>query len=820
MAGYTLQKISEITKGELIGNGEVLIRSIETDSRQLLISNDNIFIAIHGERHDGHRYIPDLLKRGIVNFLVEEIPRNLPEHTTINIVKVPNTIQALQVLASEYRSGLKMPVVAITGSNGKTVIKEWLADCLSEKHLVSKSPKSYNSQIGVPLSVWMIKENADWSIVEAGISKPGEMIRLEEIIHPDYGIFTNLGEAHQENFNDPEQKATEKLKLFRSVKYLYYCRDHETIHKVIAQQNSIPEEKLVSWSYIEKDAYLFIRDVKKGTENSVIRIVVENKSHTLTIPFTDEASIENCLHIVCFLFHNRFHEDYIQHALSKLIPVAMRLELLKGIRNSTLINDSYNSDIISLKIALDYLSLQNQHPRKAVILSDLKQTGRNPEELYDEVFRMVASYKPDQFIAIGDNISSAKSSMLNSRKYKTTEEFLSDLKNLDFSNHAILVKGARDFGFENIVSALSEKKHTTQLEINLNNLTYNLNYFRSLLQNKTRIMVMVKALAYGSGSYEIANHLQHQKVDYLGVAFTDEGIALRKAGIHLPILVMSPMAHEYDDIIDYNLEPEIFSPEGLKNFSSVIKRKQLSDYPVHLKLDTGMHRLGFMPNELNVLTASLKEYSNVFIKGVFSHLAVSDNPKENDFTEKQISAFSEMYIKITDALGYKPMRHILNSAGIERFAKAHFEMVRLGIGLHGISTTGKKLKPVSTLRTRINQIKTIPAKDTIGYNRRGKFNRDAEIAIIPIGYADGLDRKLGNGTGYVICGNKKAPFVGDICMDLSMIDVSGIRVREGDEVIVFGEENPIGDIAKQIGTIPYEILTNVSARVKRIYVNE
>ncbi|MBN1597894.1 MAG: bifunctional UDP-N-acetylmuramoyl-tripeptide:D-alanyl-D-alanine ligase/alanine racemase [Bacteroidales bacterium] len=820
MIGYTLKQISEITKGYLVGDESVIINSVEIDSRQVIISSDSIFIAISGKRHDGHDFIEELIDKGISNFIVEVIPRLNLKLKPINFIKVEDSIDALQCIASYHRRHLKMSVIAITGSNGKTVVKEWLAGCLSSKHLVSRSPKSYNSQIGVPISVLMLNENAEWAILEAGISQPGEMHKLKEIITPDYGIFTNIGQAHQENFDDLKQKASEKLKLFSSIKYLYYCRDHEIIHSVLSTQNSISDSSRISWSRKNSDSYLFIRNQEKNTDKTVINLCVEGGDHTITIPFTDDASIENCMHIACFLFHNRFTIDYIQETLSKLTPVAMRLELLRGIKNSTLINDTYNSDINSLKIALDYLATQSQNANKAVILSDIKQTGRDADELYKEVFQLINSYKPDTFIAIGKNISSALPDSDNTRTYINTEEFLSDLQNIEISNHAILVKGARDFEFERIISSLAEKKHTTQLEINLNNLTYNLNYFRSLLKPQTWIMVMVKALTYGSGSHEIANLLQHQKVDYLGVAFTDEGIALRKAGIHLPILVMSPTENEYEDIIDYQLEPEIFSLKGLRNLSLIVNKKQLSEYPFHIKLDTGMHRLGFMPKEVPELLEILEKCSNLKVKAVFSHLAVSDNKAEDNFTHEQINTFNTLYESIAEAVGNKPKRHILNSAGIERFPEAHFDMVRLGIGLHGISSAGKKLRTVSTLRSRICQIKIIPPNETIGYNRRGKLNKIATIGIIPIGYADGLNRKLGNGTGYVICNKKKAPFVGDICMDLSMIDLTGIDALEGDEVIIFGEENPIRNLAEQTGTIPYEILTNVSARVNRIYVNE
>lgn len=498
----------------------------------------------------------------------------------------------------------------------------------------------------------------------------------------------------------------------------------------------------------------------------------------------------------------------------------MRLEQVKGTANSTLINDSYNSDLNSLRIALDYLAAQKKHNRHALILSDIKQSGKSTDELYTEVTELIESFHIQTFIAIGDRISNFQGLPKNTFRFKSTAEFINHLNDFDFSDTAVLIKGAREFSFEQIVNLLSEKKHTTVLEINLNNLLYNLNYFRGLLKPGTQMMVMVKALTYGSGGYEIANLLQHQKIDYLGVAFTDEGIELRNSGINLPVMVMAPSIENYEKIVEFKLEPEIFSFSGLKAFSEVLAHNQIPQYPVHLKIDTGMHRLGFMPSEKEKLAGELIALHNIHVKTIFSHLAVSGNPEEDGFTRRQISSFSEVYDFLTSKLGYKPLRHILNSSGIERFPDAQFELVRLGIGLHGISAGDAPLKAVSTLKTCIVQIRHLPENETVGYNRRGKLSRFSSIATIPIGYADGLDRKLGNGNGQVIVKGINVPFIGDICMDLSMIDVTGMEVNEGDEVIIFGEKNRIEQLAEKIGTIPYEILTSVSTRVKRIYINE
>ncbi len=820
MPEYNLSQIAQITHGELHGEEKQIVEFIEIDSRKIIHRDKSIFIAIKGERHDGHSYLEELYKSGLKNFIIEDPSAISSDLKKANYIIVSDATGSLQKLAAHYRNTLKMPVIGITGSNGKTVVKEWLFQCLSQEYVVSRSPKSYNSQVGVPLSVLLLNNQAKWSIVEAGISKPGEMERLEKIIYPDYGIITNIGPAHQENFDSHEQKVREKLRLFEHSKMIFYCYDHDLIRKTIADNEKLNTKQIVTWSKKNPDCYLQVLKIEKKQQQSIVLISVEKTRHRLTIPFTDDASLENCLHIITFLLHRVFDIRTVQEALNKLTQVAMRLEQIKGIHNNTLINDSYNSDLNSLRIALDFLAMQKQHKKHAVILSDIKQTGKADEELYSEVIRLINSYNIDKLVAVGSSISKYEKLPAGSLQFENTFEFMKKLPFMDFKDYAILIKGAREFGFENIVNELAEKNHTTVLEINLNNLVANLNYFRNKLRSGTRIMVMVKALSYGSGSYEIANLLQHEKVDYLGVAFTDEGVELRTAGITLPIMVMSPALENYDKIIEYNLEPEIFNFSGLNAIAKTITNNQLPEYPAQIKLDTGMHRLGFMPKEIPELIQRLEIYRNIKVKAIFSHLAASDTPDEDDFTKQQIHLFNGICDTISERLGYKPIRHIVNSAGIERFPEAHFDMVRLGIGLHGISSIDKKLKTVSTLRTRISQIKQVTPEDTIGYNRRGKVKSNSVIGIIPVGYADGLNRKLGNNNGQVLVKNQHVPFIGDICMDMCMIDVTGIDAREGDEVIVFGEGNPIDKIAAKIGTIPYEVLTGVSSRVKRVYVNE
>ncbi|MBN2485006.1 MAG: bifunctional UDP-N-acetylmuramoyl-tripeptide:D-alanyl-D-alanine ligase/alanine racemase [Bacteroidales bacterium] len=821
MLTYTLKEIAAITHGETFGDSTLEVCHIATDSRKIAEAQQTLFIAIDGERHDGHNYLGEMYQKGVRCFLINKRDyANQPAEGS-GYILVKDTIAAFQSLAAHHRSLFKVPIVAITGSNGKTIVKEWLSACLAQKILVTRSPKSYNSQLGVPLSVWLLNNNSQMGIFEAGISKCGEMQHLEAILHPDHGLFTNIGEAHQENFKSVEEKINEKLKLFINCKHVYYCADNPIISDGFKKALFNNQPVFHSWSATDSSADMLVKVVQTRAAGTTIDLQYKGACASIDIQFSDKASVENSLHVINFLLANNFSFEEISRAMQQLQPVAMRLELVKGMNHCTLINDAYNSDLNSLGIALDYL-LQQPQGKKHLILSDIQQSGIPEKELYSEVARLVHQAKISRFTGIGPALlkSAEEFSFVKSSFFETTQQFLETDRPGNFTNEAILIKGARKFQFERLVTALAEKNHTTLLEINLNNLLSNLNYFRSLLSPGTGIMVMVKALAYGSGSHEIATLLQHEKVDYLGVAFTDEGIQLRQAGINLPIMVMSPGREDFARIIENDLEPEIYSFATLKSFIETATLLQASAYPIHLKADTGMHRLGFMEAEIDEAIGLLKNTNSVQVKAVFSHLAASDDARHDEFTGHQLASFARIYTKICGGLNIKPKRHILNSAGIERFPSAHFEMVRLGIGLHGISSAGKNLLPVSTLKTHISQIKTIPAGETIGYNRRGNTEKDTRIAIIPIGYADGLNRRFGNGNGHVITHNSEAPFIGDICMDMCMVNISGINCAEGDQVIVFGEQNPVTRLAKQIGTIPYEILTNVSTRVKRIYYKD
>ncbi len=818
MSSYSLSKINAIVGGRLIGRADLSIDSIIFDSRKIIHGNGGIFIAVTGERHDGHKYISDLYSKGVRCYLVSRSANFSKLYPDAGFIFVDDTVAALQKFVAFHRTQFTCPVIGITGSNGKTIIKEWLSTCLSLTGQVVRNPKSYNSQIGVPLSVWLLNEHADWGVFEAGISFPKEMERLETVIQPTHGIFTNIGSAHQQNFSDVNEKVNEKLKLFSHCDKIFYCLDHEEISLAIKNSTILKSIAQISWSLKTRNASVFFTILESSKGFTKLKTEYNNDTIDIQIPFSDKSSIENVLHVITYLLANDFPKEKIQIGVQSLQPLAMRLEQIKGVNHCILINDAYNSDINSLSIALDYLKQQGGE-NKTVILSDIEQSGETNSELYAKVAELLLQSNVGNFIGIGPRILTVSSLFrsVNSVFFKSTDDFIKSNHWRSIKEQSVLIKGARGYKFEQIVNILSEKSHTTVLETNLNHLLDNLNYFRGLLKPETRIMVMVKALAYGSGAFEIASLLQYEKVDYLGVAIADEGIQLREAGISLPIMVMAPGENDFRRMIEYELEPEIYSLRTLNSFIETASGMQVSNYPVHIKIDTGMHRLGFQEDQLDDLISRLTQSDIVRVKSVFSHLAGSDEVCHDEFTQSQISYFQRAYYQISSALRYKPIRHILNSAGIERFPDSHFEMVRLGIGLHGISAVSENLKPVSSLKSHIVQIKTIPKGETIGYGRRGKADKDTRTATIPIGYADGLDRKFGNGNGYVMLHGKECPFIGSICMDMCMIDVTGVSCAEGDEVVIFGEKPDIVELATKINTIPYEILTNVAGRVKRVY---
>jgi Alr-MurF fusion protein len=823
---YSIANISQIIQGTISGNNElnIIIKNLLIDSRKIITAENSLFFAIKGERNDGHLFIPDLYDKGVRSFVVSSIPTVAYKDAVFILVK--DTLFALQVLCAFHRERYKIPVIGITGSNGKTIVKEWLYQLLREDRNIVRSPRSFNSQVGVPLSVWQMSGENDLAIFEAGISKPGEMVLLQQIIKPTIGLITNVGQAHDENFENQKHKVSEKLKLFSHAEVLIYCKDYLLIHEEISNSRLFPELSVFSWSRRSR-ADLLVGRISKAASETEIQAVYKNDFIRIHIPFTDEASIENAIHCWAMMLYLGYENQLIAERMKFLSPVAMRLELKEGINNCSIINDSYNSDLGSLSIALDFLNQQKQHPKKTLILSDILQSGKNEESLYKEVAENLHKKGISRLIGIGEAIS-RQAHLFNIEKtfYNSTQAFLQSYNNSFFHDETILLKGARAFGFEAISKVIQQKAHETVLEINLNAVVHNLNYFRSRIKADTRIMAMVKAFSYGSGSFEIANILQFHRVDYLAVAYADEGIELRKAGITMPIMVMNPEEQSYDSMIQYNLEPEIYSFRVLNMFEETLKRSERMlnrQIPIHIKLDTGMHRLGFEPDDVNELIVRIKNNKQLTIRSIFSHLVATDETEHDEFTWQQIRKFTEMSDSIQSHLDYPALRHILNSAGISRFPDAQFNMVRLGIGLYGIGVNPSEqaqLQNVSTLKTSISQIKNIPANETIGYSRKGVAKRDMKIATVPIGYADGLSRKLSNGKGKMFIKGKAAPIVGNVCMDMCMIDITDINANENDEVIVFGEAYPITEVAKDIGTIPYEVLTNVSRRVKRVYYQE
>ncbi|HEY4800951.1 MAG TPA: bifunctional UDP-N-acetylmuramoyl-tripeptide:D-alanyl-D-alanine ligase/alanine racemase [Bacteroidia bacterium] len=829
---YFAKDIARILGGTIHGTGnpEAVIRQLLIDSRSLASPETSLFFALKGERHDGHKFLADAYQKRVRNFVVSELPASIATLAGANFILVKDTLSALQHLAANHRKKFNIPIIGITGSNGKTIVKEWLFNLLEEDKNVVRSPKSYNSQVGVPLSVWLTGEEHDLAIFEAGISKTGEMGKLEPIVSPTIGLITNIGQAHDENFSESRSKIREKLKLFIHSNTLIYCRDHAELNEEIISDPVLKKINLFSWSRKSK-ANLQIGKITKDAKETELQAVFNNDFLRIKIPFTDEASIENAIHCWAVMLLLGYSNKIIAERMAHLSPVAMRLELKEGVNNCSVINDSYNSDLGSLAIALDFLNQQKQHPKRTLILSDIFQSGKNENELYAEVAHLVKEKGVGKLIGIGEAIT-RQADQFDAEKsfFKTTDEFLSHFNWNNFSNETILLKGARVFGFERISQALQQKAHETVLEINLNSLVHNLNYYRSKLAPGTKTMAMVKAFSYGSGGFEIANVLQYHHVDYLAVAYADEGIELRNAGITLPIMVMNPEEPSYDAMIKHHLEPEIFSFRVLKLFEDAVKRHlttntkgEASKYPIHLKLDTGMHRLGFEEKEVNELAVRIGNSKMLEVRSVFSHLAGSDEEALNDFTLQQIKKFGEMSEVIRSHFNYPVLRHILNSAGIVRFPGAQFEMVRLGIGLYGIGvddTEQAQLKNVSTLKTTISQIKNISAGESVGYGRKFIAKNDMRIATVPIGYADGLSRRLSNGKGRMLINGKAAPIAGNVCMDMCMLDISEINCAEGDEVLVFGEHYPIQLLAKDMDTIPYEVFTGISRRVKRVYFHE
>lgn len=818
---YTIENVTALIGARRFGHSATQVEWLLTDSRSLVFPETTLFFALRTKVGDGHRYVADLYRRGVRNFVVGTLPA---EHETAfpdaNFLQVMSPLKALQRLAERHREEHDIPVIGVTGSNGKTVVKEWLYQLLSPTLHVTRSPKSYNSQVGVPLSVCLLGEHSEIGIFEAGISQPGEMAALRAIIQPTIGVMTNIGPAHQENFESVEEKCHEKLSLFQDAKVLVYCADDTVVDECVA--TSLLRGERLAWSRRNPSAALFVSAVETLERGTRITYRFHGAEAAMTIPFTDDASTVNCIHCLAVLLSLNFSAEEIASRMKRLEPVAMRLEVIQGVRNCTLINDTYNSDAASLDIALDFMARRPeiQNKQKVLILSDMFQTGLPATELYAKVAELLNRRAIDHFIGVGPEISHAHSLFLMKKSFFPSGEALADSGLLDtLHDSLVLIKGSRPFGFEKITAALSLRVHETTLHVNLDALAGNLNYYRSFMKPETKMVCMVKASAYGAGSVEVAKTLQDRGVNYLAVAVADEGAELRRAGITAGIIVMNPEMTAFKTLFDYELEPEVYNFKLLDALIKAAEKEGIQGFPVHIKLDTGMHRLGFDPRlDLPALIDRLHHQTSVIPRSVFSHFVGSDSPDFDDFSARQFALFDEASKTLQAAFPHKILRHICNSAGIERFPERHLDMVRLGLGLYGIDPIdNRSLQNVTTLRTTILQIRECPKGDSVGYSRRTVLERDSRIAAIPIGYADGLNRHLGNRRGYCLVNGQRADYVGNICMDVCMIDVTDTDCREGDTVEIFGDNLPPAELARLLDTIPYEILTSVSDRVKRIY---
>ena len=834
---YSISEIAQTIKaGWAQQNEAAIIEHILIDSRKLLFPASSLFFALSGPRRNGISFIDDLYQKGVRNFVIDEKieAEKLLNFAGANFLLVKDALQSLQLLVAFHRNQFPLPVIGITGSNGKTIVKEWLYQLLQTNYSIVRSPKSYNSQIGVPLSVWQINAGHRLGIFEAGISHPDEMQRLEKMIMPGIGVFTNIGDAHSEGFLNIRQKINEKLKLFLHSEVLIFNADDPDVNNAVntfaGNVRNADGFQLFSWSR-NTMATLQVTSIEKKNGFTVIsatdhRDKFSDRLVKIAIPFTDEAAIENAINCWCVLLYLKMEDVFIEEKMLQLRSVEMRLELKKGINNCSVINDSYSADINSLTIALDFLVQQQQHPNRTLILSDILQSAKNGGELYAAVAAILAQKKVNRFIGIGPEISKQQDAFKNIQQtifFSSTAEFKQQFYTLHFHNETILLKGARVFEFEQLSHLLEEKVHQTVMEINLNAITHNLKQYQQLLNPGVKVMAMVKAFSYGSGSFEIANLLQFHKVDYLAVAYTDEGIELRKAGITLPIMVMNAEDVTYDLMVQYNLEPELFSFSILIGFQQYLQQSGITNYPVHIKLDTGMHRLGFEARDIVRLSQVLQSTPTFKVQSVFSHLVASDTEALDEFTQTQADIFLQSCTALQKITGYTFLRHIGNTSAIHRHKNLQLDMVRLGIGLYGIDSSPamqQQLKNVTTLKTTISQIKKVKAGETVGYSRKGTVTKDSVIATLRIGYADGYPRALGNGNGKMWVNGNLLPVIGVVCMDMTMLDITGANVAEGDEVIVFGEPLSVHEVAAWAQTIPYEILTGISQRVKRVYFEE
>lgn len=821
---YSLEKIATLIGARRFGTAKADIDWLLTDSRSLAFPESTLFFALRSRKGDGHKYIPALYKRGVRNFVVGSLPTNAEtNYPEANFLLVVSPLKALQRLAERHREEYDLPVIGVTGSNGKTVVKEWLYQLLSPSMNVTRSPRSYNSQVGVPLSVWLLDEQSQIGIFEAGISQPDEMQALRAIIQPTIGVMTNIGQAHQENFSTIEEKCIEKLSLFQDSEVIIYNGDDPVITNCVNAMLFAGNQ--IAWSRTDTGQPLFIRSISKSDAATHICYTYLRRDGEFTIPFTDEAAIENAIHCLAVCLYLHVPSTAIIERMARLEPVAMRLEVKQGVRGCTLINDTYNSDVNSLDIALDFMNRRPSTAPKVLILSDILQTGMSTEELYAKVADMIAHRGICTLIGVGEDISAAHATFALHDKhfFKDIDALLASGLLDTLHDKLILIKGSRQAGFEHLADHLALKVHETTLNVNLSALTANLDYYRSFLRPETKITCMVKASAYGAGSIEVAKTLQDRGVDYLAVAVADEGAALRAAGITGNVIIMNPEMSAFTTLFEYNLEPEVYSFGLLEALIHAAAKEGITNFPVHIKLDTGMHRLGFNPDEdMPALIERLHHQNAVIPRSVFSHFVGSDSPEFDDFSARQFALFDKASRLLQEAFpNHHILRHICNSAGIERFPERHLDMVRLGLGLYGIDPIdNRRLHNVTTLKTTILQIHDVPAGDSIGYSRRTYLDRPSRIAAVPIGYADGLNRRLGNRHGYCLVKGQKAAYMGNICMDVCMIDVTDIPCNEGDSVEIFGDELPVTELSDRLGTIPYEVLTSVSDRVKRVYFQD
>lgn len=810
---YTIKEIADITHSKFFGNGETKIKNIAFDSRTIYSAKQTAFLAISTQKNSGQKYIDKVIEKGI-NAIITE---NEITNTSVNQIITKNSIEFLQTLARYHFEHTDINSIGITGSNGKTILKEWLYQCLWNEFATVKSPKSFNSQIGLPLSVLQIEKKHELGIFEVGISKPGEMEKQERVFQPKIGLLTHIGSAHSANFSSEEELIREKLKLFQHSEIIFYNGDNLLTESIIREL--YPHKNLISYGLESSNRITIISEISNRAED--IQIQYFDEIIALPIFQRDDATLTNVLALVGILKELGISNSDIKEKIDDLKAVEMRLESVEGVRNNLIINDSYNLDLDSLKIAFQFIREYN-NPRKSLILTDILDSGENRTALYHEVAELVNEQKFDKIFLIGDEIGSFSALFSPAPSvFSTTSQLIENKALNEIENQIVLLKGARKFKIERIKELLELRKHDTVLEINLNAILHNINFHKSLLKPETKMMAMVKANAYGLGSYEISEFLQLHHIDYLGVAFADEGIELRKKGITTPIIVMNPEQHSYDSIIEYNLEPEIYSLRVLEVFNEqLLKSGNQQKYPIHVKLETGMHRLGFKDFELDELIDRLK-VTNVQVTSIFSHLSSADIPEEKDFTLQQLKTFDKNSTYLINKLGYQPLRHILNSSGITNYTDYQYDMVRIGIGMIGESSNKlikNQLQNSVCFKTVVSQISEVKSGESVGYGRGYRTDQDTKIATIPVGYADGIPRKVGNMVGRVGIHKKLYPIVGNVCMDMMMIRVDGANVEEGDPVVLFNSNPTLGEFSNYCKTIAYEVLTSISPRVKRIYI--